>query len=459
MGIAIKKQIAFVAFLGLIGLAFMTALYPSEHPLAQAEQLDKGNIAWMLTATALVLLMTPGLSFFYGGMVRAKNILSTMLQSFIAMGAVSLLWYAVGFSLCFGESLGGFIGNPFSYALFNNVGTAPHSVMATGIPFMLFAAFQLKFAIITPALITGSFAERIKFWAYVLFMILFSLIIYCPVAHWVWNPDGFLCKMGALDFAGGAVIHLSAGIAALAGALVLGKRISHQNNEPHVPSNIPFIILGTGLLWFGWFGFNAGSSLEANEVAIIALTNTNMASASAMIAWILLDMLYDKKPNAVGACIGAVVGLATITPAAGFVSIGFSILIGIIGTVCSYYAVRWKTNAEIDDTLDVFPCHGIGGIVGMVCTGIFAQDKGLFYGKTDFFLVELLTIAIIGLYSFVGCWLIMKLIRGITPLRVNQHDEQEGLDRSQHNEEILDTKIIDWLETHVEPKSPSELLN
>lgn len=432
-----SKSVGRFFFVVLILLGIVSSIYPARHPDAAIDEINHGNIAWMLTATALVLLMTPGLSFFYGGMVKGKNIISTMLQSFIALGVVSIIWYVVGFSLCFGESIGGVIGNPLSFAFFDNVGTASHPKIATAIPFVLFAAFQLKFAIITPALITGSFAERIRFWSYVIFMCLFTMFIYCPVAHWVWHPDGFLFKLGVLDFAGGAVIHLSAGVAALVGAIVLGRRKTHVNNEIHTPSNVPYILLGTGLLWFGWFGFNAGSSLEANGVAINALLNTNMASASAMICWILLDAINNKKPSSVGACIGAVVGLATVTPAAGYIYPAHSILIGIIGSICSYYVVHWKNKSDIDDTLDVFPCHGVGGIVGMLLTGIFAKESGLIYGKFDLLIAQTIAIVVIGVYSYVITYLILKLTNAITPLRVSEKEEEIGLDISQHDESIF----------------------
>lgn len=425
--------------MGLIFLSLACMFFPGSHPANQHGSVDSGDVTWVLTSTALVLLMTPGLSFFYGGMVRVKNVVSTMLQSFIAMGVISVIWFVFGFSLSFGDSIGGLIGNPLTYALFDNVGGVPHETIAVALPFLLFAAFQLKFAIITPALITGSFAERIRFCSYVVFMILFTVLIYCPLAHWIWHPDGFLAKMGVLDFAGGAVIHLSAGIAALAGALVLGNRTSHANNEEHEAAHIPYIILGTGLLWFGWFGFNAGSSLKANEVAIIALLNTNMASAAAMCTWILLDVLNNKKPNAIGACIGAVVGLATITPGAGYIDIAYSIPIGLIASVCSYFAVHIKNKSGIDDTLDVFPCHGVGGIVGMLLTGVFATNGGLFTtGSWTLLGVQALTVIIVGVYSFVGSWLIMKLIDRFVPLRVNAADEEIGLDISQHDEALAE---------------------
>ena len=259
-----------------------------------------GDVAWMLTATGLVLLMTPGLSFFYGGMVRFKNVVSTMLQSFVALGVISLLWVVVGFSLAFGDSLGGIVGNPLTFFMLDGVGGATHPDLSPTIPLLLFALFQLKFAIITPALITGAFAERVRFSSYLLFMILFSLFIYAPLAHMTWHPQGWLRQMGVLDFAGGTVVHMSAGLAALAGALVLGRRQSHIANEPHEPANIPYVLLGTGMLWFGWFGFNAGSALAANDTAVLAFATTNTASAAAMLGWVFFDMVRGRKPSAHG---------------------------------------------------------------------------------------------------------------------------------------------------------------
>src|SRR5436305_13000325 len=296
---------------------------PAEQPITGGP-VNSGDVAWMLTATGLVLLMTPGLSFFYGGMVRSKNVVSTMLQSFVAMAVISILWIVVGFSLAFGDSIHGLIGNPATFFMFRHMGASTHPDLAPTIPLILFALFQLKFAIITPALITGSFAERVRFSSYLLFMLLFSIFIYSPLAHWTWHPEGFLHKMGVLDFAGGTVVHMSAGFAALAGAMVLGRRRTHAAGEAHTPANIPFVILGTGMLWFGWFGFNAGSALSAGGQAAMAFATTNTASASAALAWIFFDRMRGNKPSALGACVGAVVGLVAITPAAGYGSAGES---------------------------------------------------------------------------------------------------------------------------------------
>ncbi len=434
-----SKPFASAIFLAFLIISIFAAFYPVSHPgLPEGVTLNTGDVAWMLVASGLVLLMTPGLSFFYGGMVHPKNIISTMLQSFIALGFISFLWYVVGFSLVFGDSIGGFIGNPTSHLFFNNVGTAPHSKIATGIPFMLFAIFQLKFAIITPALITGSFAERVKFGGYIIFMSLWSLLIYCPLAHWTWHPDGFLFKMGVLDFAGGTVVHIAAGTAALVGAMVLGRRKVHKEGEAFTPVNTPYVLLGTGLLWFGWFGFNAGSALAANGQAIDAFINTNLASAVAMIGWLLVDLMRGRKPSALGASIGAVVGLVAITPAAGYVATGPSVFIGFIAAVVSNYAVVRKARTALDDTLDVFPCHGIGGIVGMLLTAVFALNGGvLATGKIDLLLTHLLGLAIVLVFTFAGSWLLYKLTELITPMRVSEEQEMEGLDLSQHDETVV----------------------
>lgn len=395
---------------------------------------NTADIAWMLTASGLVMLMTPGLSFFYGGMVSKKNIISTMLQSFIALGVITILYVIVGFSLCFGESYHGIIGNPFTFFMFKDVGLSTHATISPTIPLLLFALFQLKFAIITPALITGSFAERVKFNAYLVFICLFSLVIYTPLAHWTWHPEGFLRKWGVLDFAGGTVVHMSAGYAALAGAMILGKRVSHSKDASHEPANIPFVMLGTGMLWFGWFGFNAGSSLGANDTSILAFATTVIASAAAMMSWIFFDAIRGKKVSAMGACIGAVVGLVAITPGAGFVSLPHALFIGFISAIVSNLAVSAKNRSNLDDTLDVFPCHGLGGIVGMLLTGVFAKDVGLYYGHTETFLYHLLALIIVTVYTFGGSYLLYKITEKIVPLRVSKQEEIDGLDYTQHGE-------------------------
>ena len=402
------------------------------------------DVAWVLSASGLVLLMTPGLSFFYGGMVGKKNIISTMLQSFIALGVISIVWLVVGFSLSFGDSIialtinrerYGILGNPFQYAFFKNVGVLPHKVMATTIPFVLFALFQMKFAVITPALITGSFAERVRFISYLLFMVLFSLVIYMPLCHMVWSQDGLLTKyFGVKDFAGGTVVHMSAGFAALAGAMVIGKRkIPH-----HEPSNIPYVILGTGMLWFGWFGFNAGSALSANSTAALAFGTTTIASAAAMLTWIFFDRMNGRKVSALGACIGAVVGLVAITPACGFVTIPQSLFIGFISAIVSNLMVNWKKLKMVDDTLDVFACHGVGGIMGMIMTAILAQGENasLMHGGFDVFGHHMIALVLVSAFTFFGAIVLYKITDFIIPLRVTEESENAGLDQSQHDESI-----------------------
>ena len=416
----------------ILSIIVIICVYSASNYQELRSTIDSGDTAWMIVASAFVLLMTPGLSFFYGGMVSKKNIISTMLQSFIALGVISILWVLVGFSLAFGDSIGGIIGNPLTYFAFNNVGLEPNSDFSSTIPFLLFALFQLKFAIITPALITGSFAGRVRFRSYIFFMVLFSLLIYSPLAHMTWHPDGLFRNWGILDFAGGTVVHMSAGFAALAGAIFLGKRKKIIEN----PANVPYVILGTGLLWFGWFGFNAGSALGANSDAVIAFANTNIASATAMITWIFYERMLGRKMSAVGACIGAVVGLVAITPAAGFVNIGQSMFIGFIAAIISNYAIHLKNKTNVDDTLDVFPSHGVGGIVGMLLTAVFAKQVGLIYGQTDTFLYHLLGLVLVSVYCFFGSYLLYMFVDRVLTMRVREDQEERGLDLSQHGEKL-----------------------
>ncbi len=427
-----KRYFPFAVILFILVLTFV---FPSvDFKNGVDPHFNTGDIAWMLMSTALVLIMTPGLAFFYGGMVNKKNVISTMLQSIVCMVIITVMWGIFGFSLAFGDSIGGLIGNPSTFFMMKGMlGNATWKLAPT-IPLLLFAMYQLKFAIITPALITGSFAERVKFNAYLLFICLFSIFIYCPLAHWTWHPEGFLHKWGVLDFAGGTVVHMSAGYAALAGAMILGNRTSFGDNKHSEPANIPFVILGTGMLWFGWFGFNAGSSLGANATAVLAFGTTIVASAAAMMTWIFFDAIRGKKVSAMGACIGAVVGLVAITPAAGFVTIPHALFIGFVSSIISNLAVRAKNKSNLDDTLDVFPCHGIGGISGMLLTGVFAKDSGLFYGHTTTFLYHLLALAIVSVYTFGGSYLLYKITDWFVPLRVSLQDEIDGLDYTQHGE-------------------------
>jgi Amt family ammonium transporter len=443
---SIKTAAPFVA---LVIISVLAIFVPS------AVNFDNGkyngaDTAWLLVATALVFLMTPGLAFFYGGMVSRKNVISTMIKSLIAAGIVSVLWVVVGYGLCFGTDVNSLIGNPSSHFMFKGVNSGqPFASMPT-IPCTLFALFQLMFAIITPALVVGAVAERIRFTSYVLFICLFSLLVYAPLAHWSWHPDGMLAKMGALDFAGGTVVHISAGCAALAGAMVLKQRKSHILHKEIPPANIPYVLIGTGLLWFGWFGFNAGSAGSAGALSVSAFATTNTAAAAAGLSWMFFDVMKGKKPSVLGFCIGAVVGLVAITPAAGFVAIPQSIFIGVIAAIISNIAVFLRSKkTNLDDTLDVFPCHGIGGIAGMILTGVFATktvngagNDGWFYGNFAFFWTQIKALLIVVPYSFIVSYGIFKFINFILPLRVTEEEEEEGLDASQHAEKYVQGTLL-----------------
>ena len=433
-----KKWVILMTAMTLIAIAGLFAGEPSF--TCDWSRISAADVAWLITATIFVLMMTPGLSFFYGGMVGAKNVISTMLQSFIAMGLISVLWVVFGFSLAFGNDIGGIIGDPTTFLMFQGVGadtfTTPTGKILGGatIPLALYALFQMKFAIITPSLITGSFAERVRFSAYLFFMIWFFVFIYCPLAHMTWHPDGLFLQWGVVDFAGGIVVHASSGVAALAGALFLGRRAARTRQSE--PANIPFVLLGAAMLWLGWFGFNAGSSLHADGQAVKAFLNTNTASATAMMTWIFFDCLRGRKPSAMGAAVGCVVGLVAITPSAGYVTVGQSIFIAFVITIICNVGVYWRSHSRVDDALDVFPTHGTGGIFGTVLTGIFIQE-GLIAGTREGFVVflyHLLAVAIVIVYTFgmsyLGYWLIDRLI----PMRVSAQSERVGLDVSQHAE-------------------------
>ncbi|MFT3843448.1 MAG: ammonium transporter [Lacibacter sp.] len=429
-----------------IGSLFIPALPNFED---KAGAYSSADIAWIIVATALVFLMTPGLAFFYGGMVHRKNVISTMIKSVVAAGIVGVLWVVVGFSLAFGDTIGGVIGNPSTFLFFKNVGSGAPWSLAPTIPLMLFALFQMMFAVITPGLVVGAVAERIRFTAYILFTVLFSLLVYAPLAHWSWHPEGFLFKMGALDFAGGTVVHISAGCAALAGALVLKRRKVHIEQKEIPPANVPYVLIGTGLLWFGWFGFNAGSALGANALAVSAFATTNTAAAAAGLSWMFFDVLRGKKPSVLGFCIGAVVGLVAITPAAGFVAIPQSIFIGVVAAIISNIAVYYKQKSRLDDTLDVFPCHGLGGMAGMLMTGLFATkainaagNDGLFYGNFSFFLTQAKALVIVVAYSFTVSFAIFKFINFMLPIRVSEEEEELGLDATQHDEKYLQGTLL-----------------
>jgi len=423
-------------------------------PVKRGVEMAAADISWVTTSTALVMLMTPALGFFYAGLVRKKNLVSTLIQCLVIFAVVSMVWALWGYSLVFGPSLGGVIGNLDLVGL-NGIGIRTVNVMlAPEVPELLFFAFQLKFAAITPALIIGACAERIRFRSLLIFIVLWSTLIYVPIAHWVWNPAGWLRGLGAIDFAGGIVVHIAAGLSALAAALVLGKRRgcvfwkdelkSLDKKGPASeakPSNIPYVILGAGLLWFGWFGFNGGSALASNELAVSAIVTTNLAAAAAAVSWMLLDWFRKGKPSAVGISIGAVVGLVAITPAAGYVTVTAALLIGLSAGIISNLVASWRlARTRIDDTLDVFACHGVGGIWGSIVTGLFASEaingvNGLLYGNAAQLGSQLLAVGVVATFSFFGSYALLKAINVFSPLRVSPEEEDTGLDISQHGEE------------------------
>ena len=402
--------------------------------------MDSGNTAWVLVSAALVLFMTPGLAFFYGGMVRAKNVLGMLMQNFFSMGLISVLWAVVGFSLAFGDG-GGFLGN-FDFVglagLEDETAQLPGYVdaLALTIPPLVFVGYQMMFAIITPALITGATADRLKFAPYAVFLGLWSLIVYSPVAHWVFSPTGWLFERGALDFAGGTAVHINAGIAALAMVLVIGKRKGWPQ-EGMAPHSLPLTLLGTGILWFGWFGFNAGSALGANNLAAIAFMNTNLAAATGMLAWLVVERIKDGKATTLGAASGAVAGLVAITPCAGFVSGMSPLAIGGAAGVLCYLAIQLKFKFGYDDSLDVVGVHLVGGIVGSLLLGLFATgDFGgmLFGGGTDLLVNQLIAVGATIVYSGVVSFILAKIIDVVMGLRVSEEDEAIGLDSTQHAE-------------------------
>ncbi len=397
----------------------------------------------MMVATGLVMLMTPALGFFYGGLVRRKNIANTIVQCFAIFAVVSLVWTLWGYSLAFGTSINGYIGN-LDKVLLNNVGVMTPTAEkfgAPGITEMLYYAFQLMFAAITPALIVGAFAERIKFRSLLIFTVLWSTVVYAPIAHWVWNPNGWIHTLGAIDFAGGTVVHVSAGVTALAAAIVVGPRLKRENIEGK-PSNVPFVILGAALLWFGWFGFNAGSALSASPLAVSALVVTNLSAAAAAVSYMIVDTLMKGKPSATGVAIGAVCGLVAITPASGFVTPASAIIIGLVAGVISNLVSTWRTRTRLDDTLDVFACHGVSGIWGSIATGLFATTavnslgkNGLFYGNPSQFLVQIEAVLVVIVFAFTVSFVLLKIVNVFSKLRVTSEEEERGLDLSQHGEE------------------------
>ncbi|MGD0718467.1 MAG: ammonium transporter [Thermoplasmata archaeon] len=407
---------------------------------------DSGDIAWVLAATALVMLMTPALGFFYGGLVRQKNLISTIVQCFIVFAVVSLVWALWGYSLAFGPNVDGVVGNLSNVGL-NGVGVAPNPLYSATIPALLYFAFQLKFAAITPALIIGAVAERIRFKTLLIFIVLWTTLIYAPLAHWVWGDGGWLRNLGVLDFAGGLVVHISAGLSAIAAALVVGRR----RDDPALrksarPNNVPFVILGAALLWFGWFGFNGGSALAANSVAVYAVINTNLAAAAGAVSWMVVDWVWKGKPSAVGMAIGAVAGLVGITPASGFVEPMAAILIGVGAGILANLVSNWRLRSRLDDSLDVFACHGMGAVWGVVATGLFATvavnvagASGLLYnGDPHLVLLQMFAVVVVAGFCFCGSYALLTVIGWFTPLRVTPEEEDAGLDLSVHGEEAYD---------------------
>jgi Amt family ammonium transporter len=401
--------------------------------------MNTGDTAWLLVSAALVMLMTPGLALFYGGMVRAKNILGTVMQSFIVLGLISIEWMLVGYSFSFGPDRGGVIGDLSWFAL-NGVGLAPFQDYAATVPHQAFMIYQMMFAVITPALITGAFAERFKFSTYLVFSLLWALLVYNPVAHWVWGTGGWLRNLGVLDFAGGTVVHITAGVSALAAALAVGKRRGY-GVETLAPHNLPMTVLGAGILWFGWFGFNAGSALAAGNLSTSAFVNTHMAAAAGTISWVFTEWVHRGKPTVLGAASGCIAGLGTITPASGFVQPGAAVLIGLAAGALCYSAVMMKGRFGYDDSLDVVGVHCVGGTLGTLATGLFATTavnaagaNGLLFGNPRQLAVQALAAGVILLYSFAATWILLKVLDRVMGLRVTDEHEFQGLDITQHGE-------------------------
>lgn len=397
---------------------------------------DTGNTAFMLVATSLVMLMTPGLAFFYGGLVSRKNVLSIMIQSFVSMGWTTILWVTVGFTMCFGNDIGGIIGGG-KYLFLQGISTNTAFASNANIPLIVFVAYQMMFAIITPALITGAFADRVRFRAYMIFLTVWLLFVYFPLVHMVWG-GGLFHQWGVLDFAGGIVVHASAGFAALASVFFVGRR-NVKNAKPH---SIPLVALGTALLWFGWYGFNAGSELRVDSITSIAFLNTDVAASFAAITWLILAVIFEKKPKIIGMLTGAVAGLATITPAAGYVSVQAAMLIGIVASLVGYIAIAYKNRKGWDDALDVWGVHGIGGYTGIILLGLFGSvavnssgANGLFFGGADFFVKEFVAVTFTAIYAFLFTYVALWLINKITPVRVPEEAEMEGLDEYELGEE------------------------
>jgi len=416
--------------------ATATTSTPAVTP-APKPKIDSGDTAWMLVSTALVMLMTPGLALFYGGMVRRKNALATIMQSFIALGVVSIIWVIYGYSLAFGPDVGHFIGN-LDWAFLNHVGLEPNPDYGATVPHQLYMIFQMMFAVITPALITGGFAGRFKFKTYLAFLVLWITFVYCPIAHWVWGTGGFIKGMGTLDFAGGLVVHTSSGVAALAAALFVGKRIGYLK-EPMPPHNLTMTVLGTALLWFGWFGFNAGSAIASGGLATSAFVGTHLATAAGALSWMFVEWVHRGKPTVLGAASGAVAGLVAITPASGFVGPMPAIIIGIVVGILCYTAVNLKTKLGYDDSLDTFGVHGVGGTWGAIATGLFAcaainGKAGFFHGNPGLLNAQLISVITAWAYSFVGTIILLKILDATMGIRVTEEEESLGLDLSEHGE-------------------------
>jgi Amt family ammonium transporter len=401
--------------------------------------IDSGDTAFILASAGLVLLMTPGLALFYGGMVRSKNILGTILQSFIMISVICLEWVYIGYSMSFGPDVGGFIGDLSWFAL-NGVTSAPSANYATTIPQNVFMIYQCMFAIITPALITGAFAERVRFGPFLVFSLLWTIVVYNPVCHWIWGAGGWLGNKGVLDFAGGLVVHLTSGAAALAAVFVIGPRKGY-GKESFMPHNLPMTLIGTGFLWFGWFGFNGGSALAANGIAASALVATHLGGMAGMAMWTLMEWLHRGKPTTLGAASGAIAGLATITPAAGFVGPNAAIFIGFLAGAGCYYGITLKSRFGYDDSLDVVGIHGLGGIIGTISLGVFASKvvnpggaDGLLAGNPSFLGTQMFGVLVVGAYAFVFSWILLKAVDAVMGLRLTEEAEVQGLDLSEHSE-------------------------
>ena len=401
--------------------------------------INTGDTAWLLMSTAMVMLMTPGLALFYGGMVRRKNVLGTIMQSFIALGVVTIQWVLFGYSLAFGPDIGGVIGS-LAWAGLNGVGPEPNPDYAATVPHQAFMIFQMMFAVITPALITGAFAERFKFKTYVVFLLLWSTLVYAPLAHWVWGVGGWIRGLGALDFAGGLVVHISSGVSALAAALIVGKRKGH-GHEHMPPHNLTMTLMGASLLWFGWFGFNGGSALTSGSLAVSAFVVTHIASSAAALSWSVTEWLHHGKPTLLGAVSGCVAGLVAITPGSGFVEPMGALVIGLVGGALCYVAVNAKGRFGYDDSLDAVGVHGVGGIFGALATGLFATTavnaagaNGAFFGNFALLKAQMISVLAASVYAFVISWLLLKALDATLGLRVTEEEEVEGLDLSQHGE-------------------------